>query len=382
MAINTKVIHSGQKPEKQFGAVIPPIYQTSTFSQLAPGVHQGYDYTRAGNPNFTNLEQALASLEMAKAAVVFSSGLGAIAAVLMSFPAEIKIIAEKDLYGGTKRLFNEVLKRFNYKFDYADLQNTSNLESLIKKQKAKFIWLESPTNPLLKIIDIKKISVIAKKYGLILVVDNTFASPYLQQPLALGADIVVYSTTKYLNGHSDVIGGAIVTNNQKIASQLRFLRKAVGFNPSPFDCWLISRGLKTLPLRMKKHSENACKISEFLGSQQMVARVYYPGLKNHKNNQVAQKQMKDFGGMVSFELNAKKIQINKFLSSLKVFILAESLGGVESLVCHPVTMTHASLSKKELQESGISYKLIRLSVGIEDASDLINDLKQAFRKIA
>lgn len=381
MKFNTKVIHSGQKPEKQFGAVIPPIYQTSTFIQQAPGVFKGYDYTRAGNPNFANLEEALASLENARKAVVFSSGLAAITALFMSFSPRIKILAEQDLYGGTKRLFNKVLLRHGYHFKYVDLTDATKLERLIKKREFGAVLLETPTNPLLRIIDIKKISVLAKKYGLTFIVDNTFTSPYLQQPLALGADAAVYSTTKYIGGHSDIIGGAIVTNNLKLAEKLKFLRKAMGFNPSPFDCWLISRGLKTLSLRMARHCANAQKVAEFLAGHKMVSKVYYPGLKSHKNYEIAKRQMKDFGGMISFELKGNERQLRRFLTSLKIFILAESLGGVESLVNHPASMTHVSMSKRELLLSGISPKLIRLSVGIEDVSDLINDLKNAFAKI-
>ena len=381
MKFNTKMIHSGQRPEVQFGAIIPPIYQTSTFVQQSPGVFKGYDYTRANNPNFVNLEEALASLDNAKEAVVFSSGLAAITALFMIFSPSIRILAEKDLYGGTKRLFNKILSRYGYHIEYYDLANTINLEKFIKKRRFNIIFLETPTNPLLRVIDIKKISALARRYGLVLIVDNTFASPYLQRPLAFGAEAVVYSTTKYIGGHSDIIGGAIVTNNIKLTEQLKFLRKAMGFNPSPFDCWLISRGLKTLSLRMARHCENAKKVAEFLSGYKKISQVYYPGLSYHKNHEVAKKQMKDFGGMVSFELMSNQKSLKRFLNSLEIFALAESLGGVESLVNHPASMTHASMSKKELSLNGISPQLIRLSVGIEDVADLINDLKNSLAKI-
>lgn len=376
MKFNTKAIHIGQHPDPHTGAIIPPVYMTSTYFQEAPNVHKGYDYTRAGNPNFTNLELTLASLEDGKYATVFSSGLGAITALISTLKGGDSVVAGNDLYGGTFRLLDQVFQNFNIKLQIIDTQDLTAVENALQ-QNPKMILLESPTNPLLKISDIKSISAIAKKYGVLTVVDNTFATPFFQKPLALGADVVVHSTTKYIGGHSDVVGGVAITNNAEIKQKIDFMRKAMGLNPSPFDTWLTSRGVKTLGVRMEKHEQNALKVAQFLENHPKIKKVYYPGLPSHPDFEIAKSQMSGFSGIVSVEFNLDIEKVKKLISNLKVFSLAESLGGIESLVDHPATMTHASIPQAERLKFGLSDGLVRFSVGIEDSSDQIEDLKKA-----
>jgi len=364
MKFSTKAIHVGQEPDLSTGAIVPPVYLTSTFIQKHPGVTKGYDYTRAGNPNFTNLEKTLAALEKGKYATVFSSGLGALTAIASTLSTGDTVIAIDDVYGGTFRLFRKVFQKFGVKFKQISFKDLKEVEKNLKL-KPKIILLESPTNPLLKTIDIKKISSLAKKYKVLTVVDNTFASPYFQQPLTLGADIVLHSSTKYLGGHSDLIGGAIVTKDKNFADKMHFARKALGLNPSPFDVWLISRSLKTLAVRMEKHQENAFEVAKFLQEHPKVKKVYYPG----------------FSGIVSVEFKLSLAQTKKLISSFRVFSLAESLGGVESLVDHPASMTHASIPRKEREQIGLYNGLVRFSVGLEDKTDLVKDLKSALFRI-
>lgn len=374
MKFSTKAIHVGQVPDPSTGAIIPPIYMTSTYVQEAPDQHKGYDYTRAGNPNFTNLEQTLAALEEGKYATVFSSGLGATTALISTLKNGDVVIGGNDLYGGTFRLFNQIFKNFGVTLLSMDTQDLNKVERTLQK-KPKMIFLESPTNPLLKISDIAAISKLAQKYDVLSVVDNTFATPYFQKPLNLGADIVLHSTTKYIGGHSDIIGGAVITKNKDLKDKMDFARKAMGLNPSPFDTWLISRGIKTLALRMEKHSQNALKVAKFLETHSKVKKVYYPGLNSHPQYAIAKQQMSGFGGIVSVEFDLSIEQTKKLISSFRVFSLAESLGGVESLVDHPASMTHASISKKEREKNGLGDGLVRFSVGIEDEEDLIEDLQ-------
>lgn len=374
MKFSTKAIHVGQIPDPNTGAIIPPIYMTSTYLQQSPGQYKGYDYTRAGNPNFTNLEQTLAALEEGQYATVFSSGLGATTALTSTLKSGNVVLAGDDLYAGTSRLFNKIFKNFGVTFLAIDTQNLEEVESAIQK-KPQMIFLESPTNPLLRISDIIAISELAKKYHVLVVVDNTFATPYFQKPLHLGAHVVLHSTTKYIAGHSDIIGGAVITNNKELKDKMDFLRMAMGLNPSPFDTWLISRGIKTLALRMEKHHQNALEIAEFLQAHPRVKKVYYPGLSSHPHHSIAKRQMSGFGGVVSVEFDLSLDQTKKLISSLQVFSLAESLGGVESLVDHPASMTHASLSKEEREARGLSDGLVRFSVGIEDIEDLLQDLR-------
>lgn len=380
MKFSTKAIHIGQNPEPNSGAVIPPIYMTSTFIQDAPNKHKGYDYTRAGNPNFTNLEKTLAALEKAKYATVFSSGIGATTALISTLKQGDTVIGGNDLYGGTFRLFKKIFKKFGIKLIVVDTQNLQAVEKALQK-KPKMIFLESPSNPLLKISNIRVISKLAKKYKTISVVDNTFATPYFQQPIQLGADIALHSTTKYISGHSDVVGGAIITNNKQLKQKMQFARMSMGLNPSPFDVWLTTRGLKTLAVRMEKHAQNAKQIAEFLDKHPLVKRVFYPGLETHPNYKVAQSQMKGYSGIVSVEFNLNLKDSIKLISSFKVFTLAESLGGIESLVNHPASMTHASISAKQRQKQGLNDGLIRLSIGIEDPKDLLDDLKTQLQLI-
>lgn len=380
MKFSTKSIHIGQSPEKTFGAIIPPIFLTSTYVQESPGKFKGYDYTRAGNPNFTNLEKTLAALETARYATVFSSGLGALTAIASTLSAGDKIIAVEDIYGGTSRLFKEVFQKFGIQFEQINFHNSG----LVKKTfaaKPKIILLESPTNPLLRVIDIKKICGLAGKYNITTIVDNTFASPYFQQPLTLGADVVVHSSTKYLGGHSDLIGGAVITNHKNFKQKMDFARKALGLNPSPFDAWLTSRSLKTLAVRMEKHQKNALAVAEFLANHPKVKKVYYPGLPSHPDYEIAKKQMSGFSGVVSAEFKLPLQKTQKLISSFRVFSLAESLGGVESLVDHPATMTHSSISRSLRQKFGLTNSLVRFSIGIENKEDLISDLEDSLGKI-
>lgn len=376
MQFSTKVIHIGQKPDTSTGSVTPPIYMTSTYLQGAPGQTKGYDYTRAGNPNFSNLEQTLAALEGGKYATVFSSGTSALTALISTLKKNGKIFGCNDLYGGTYRLFNQVFNQFGVEFSTINTQDLDDV-NLALKSKPDFIFLESPTNPLLKISDINAISGLSKKSGTVVVVDNTFASPYFQNPLLLGANVVLHSSTKYLGGHSDVIGGVVITNNKNLKEKLDFARKAIGLNPSPFDTWLISRGVKTLAVRMKQHAKNALIIAKFLQEHPKVKKVYYPGLADHVNYDIAKRQMKGFSGIVSVEFDLNIKQTKKLISSFQIIALAESLGGVESLVNHPASMTHASISKSDREKIGLKDGLVRFSIGIEDDKDLINDIKTA-----
>ena len=364
MKFSTKSIHSGQKPEPHTGAIIPPIYLTSTFIQDSPGKFKGYDYTRAGNPNFTNLEETLADLENAKFSTVFSSGLGALTAILSTLSYGDMVLAIDDVYGGTYRMFKQVFQKFGISLKQITFNDMEEVKENLKL-KPKFILLESPTNPLLKTVDIVKISKLAKKYKVKVIVDNTFATPYFQKPLVMGADIVLHSSTKYLGGHSDLIGGAVLTNDNDFAHKMHFARKALGLNPSPFDAWLTSRSLKTLSLRMEQHQSNAITITKFLRKHKKVKKVYYPG----------------FSGIVSAEFNLSLKQTKKLISTFKIFSLAESLGGVESLIDHPASMTHASIPKKERERVGLMDGLVRFSVGLEDVEDLIEDLTRSLNNI-
>lgn len=389
MKFSTKAIHIGSEPETKTGAVIPPIFMTSTYRQEAPGKFEKYDYTRGFNPNFSQLEQTLASLEGAENAVVFSSGMGALTALNLIFlKAGDIVIGIDDLYGGDFRLYDKVFKKFKVNFQQIDFSNLNKLEVALKK-KPKLLIFETPTNPLLKITDIKKVTTLAKKYKVMTLVDNTFASPYFQNPLHLGADVVLHSTTKYLAGHSDVIGGVIISNNKELMgripnthmNRLEYIRNAAGFNPSPFDCWLIQRGVKTLAVRMEKHQQNALAVAEFFSKHKKVKKVYYPGLPQHKNHEVAKKQMSGYSGIVSVEFDISFAAAKKLVTSFKIITLAESLGGIESLVDHPASMTHGAIPKKEREKVGITDGLMRFSIGIEDAEDLISDLSSALDKI-
>ena len=378
MKFNTKTIHGGQQHDPSTGAVMPPIYQTSTFAQSSPGSHKGYEYSRAANPTRTALENSFAAIENGTHGFAFSSGLSAIDCVLKMLHPGDEIIAGDDLYGGTYRMFTRMFEKYGLKFHFVNMENPSNIEPLIN-ENTKLIWLETPTNPLMKIADIQEIATLvkAKNNKILVAVDNTFATPYLQLPLELGADIVMHSATKYLGGHSDVVMGALMVNDEKLAEEIHFIQFAGGAIAGPQDSFLVLRGIKTLHLRMQRHCENGMAIAEFLANHNKVKEVYFPGLESDKNHSVAKKQMKGFGGMVSFKLkDESKATAFKALESFKVFTLAESLGGVESLVNHPVTMTHASIPAKEREKLGITDSLIRLSVGIEDIDDLIEDLKQ------
>ncbi len=377
MKFNTKVIHGGQIKEKAYGAVMPPIYQTSTYAQASPGEHKGYEYSRTQNPTRHALERSIASLENAKYGLGFSSGLSAIDAIMKLFKSGDEIISTNDLYGGSYRLFNKIYKKFGLKFVFTDLRDLSNIENLIN-DKTKLIWVETPTNPMINVIDIKGLSDICKSNNILLGVDNTFSTPYLQKPIDLGADIVMHSATKFLAGHSDVILGLLAVSNDELAKKLYFMQNSSGAICGPMDSFLTLRGIKTLHVRMDRHCENASKIAEFLDGHASVDKLYWPGLKQHRNHDVATRQMKNFGGMISFTVkNGNFEKVKKITSNFKVFTLAESLGGVESLVNHPATMTHASIPKEERDKTGIVDSLIRLSVGIEDVKDLIDDLEQA-----
>jgi cystathionine gamma-lyase len=377
MKFNTKVIHGGQIKEKAYGAVMPPIYQTSTYAQASPGEHKGYEYSRTQNPTRHALERSIASLENAKYGLAFSSGLSAIDAIMKLFKSGDEIISTNDLYGGSYRLFNKIYKKFGLKFVFTDLRDLSNIENLIN-DKTKLIWVETPTNPMINVIDIKGLSDICKSNNILFGVDNTFSTPYLQKPIDLGADIVMHSATKFLAGHSDVILGLLAVSNDELAEKLYFMQNSSGAICGPMDSFLTLRGIKTLHVRMDRHCENASKIAEFLDGHASVDKLYWPGLKQHRNHDVATRQMKNFGGMISFTVkNGNFEKVKKITSNFKVFTLAESLGGVESLVNHPATMTHASIPKEERDKTGIVDSLIRLSVGIEDVKDLIDDLEQA-----
>ncbi len=377
MKFNTKTIHGGQKPDPAYGAVMPPIYQTSTYAQTTPGGHKGFEYSRSHNPTRQALENAFASLENGAFGLAFGSGLAAIDAVLKLLQPGDEVISTNDLYGGTYRLFTKIFEGFGIKFHFVGMQNAANIEDYVNKN-TKLIWVETPTNPMLNIIDIAAAAKIAKKHKVLLAVDNTFATPYLQQPLGLGADIVMHSATKYLGGHSDLVMGALVVKDKDLAKRLYFIQNASGAICGPQDAFLALRGIKTLHVRMQRHCENGKAVAEFLNTHPKIETVYWPGFKNHPNHDIALSQMKDFGGMVSFVTKGNNYEdAIKVVENLKVFTLAESLGGVESLCGHPASMTHASIPKEDREKIGVVDSMIRLSVGIEDEEDLINDLKQA-----
>lgn len=377
MKFNTKTIHGGQSPDKAFGSVMPPIYQTSTYAQTTPGGHKGYEYSRTHNPTRHALEQSFASIENGNYGLAFGSGLAAIDAIIKLLNPGDEVISTNDLYGGTYRLFTKVFEKFQIKFHFIGMENADKIEQHINS-KTRLIWVETPTNPMLNIIDIKAVSAVAKKYDVLLAVDNTFATPYLQQPLDLGADIVMHSATKYLGGHSDVVMGALVVNDKNLAGQLYFIQNASGAVCGPQDSFLVLRGIKTLHVRMQRHCENGRAVAEFLQKHPKVEHVYWPGLPTHPNHRVAAEQMHDFGGMLSFTTKGNDFkEAIKVAERLKVFTLAESLGGVESLAGHPASMTHASIPKEKREKTGVVDSLIRLSVGIEDQQDLIEDLDQA-----
>jgi cystathionine gamma-lyase len=378
--IATRVIHVGGEPDPTTGAIMPPIYQTSTYVQDLPGVHKGYEYTRSHNPTRTRLEECLASLEQAKHCCVTASGLSAEMLIMHLLPPGSNIICGDDVYGGTYRLFTTVFNHM-HNFKFVDTTDLKKLEKAIKEFKPNLIWLETPTNPLLKITDLVAVTTMAKKVKALTVVDNTFMSPMFQNPLVLGADFVLHSMTKYINGHSDVVGGCIMLNDDHLRKELFRLQNSIGPSQSPFDSWLVLRGIKTLAVRMKAHEENAMKIAVYLEKHPKVERVVYPGLKSHPQHAIAKKQMLGMGGMITFFLKGDLKKCNKFLSTVKLFALAESLGGVESLIEHPAIMTHASVPKKVREAIGLTDNLIRLSVGIENVDDLIEDLEEAFKVV-
>ena len=377
MGFSTDAIHAGQKPDGVTGAVITPIYQTSTYAQEELGKHKGYEYGRTHNLTRASLEANIAALEKGEYGVAFSSGLAATNALTSLLKAGDHVIVTSNVYGGTYRLFELIMKDFGLEFSWVDTAETSNIKKAIKKN-TKMIFVETPTNPMLILTDLEAVGKISKENNLISVVDNTFASPYFQNPLIFGIDIVLHSQTKYINGHSDVIGGILITNDEKLHGRLRYIQNATGAVPSPFDCWLILRSTKTLAVRMERHNSNAIKIAEYLEKASYVKKVYYPGLKSHPQHQLAKKQMSGFGGIILVDLGDMEM-VKKFLKKVKVFTLAESLGGVESLVNHPASMTHASVPKEEREKYGLTDTLVRLSVGIEDVEDLIEDIEQAVK---
>ncbi len=377
LKFNSRTIHGGQHPDVAYGAVMPPIYQTSTYRQTSPGQHKGYEYSRTHNPTRTALEKSIASLEGAQYGLAFASGMAAIDSLTKLFLPGDHIISTNDLYGGSYRLFENVFARYDLKFDFMDLRDIKHLQTLIH-ESTKMIWIETPTNPMMRVIDIKAIVEVAKQEDILVAVDNTFATPYLQRPLEWGADLVMHSATKYLSGHSDTIIGLMAYSCPDIDERLKFVQNASGAVPGPMDCYLTLRGIKTLHLRMERHCQNAKEIVTFLSNHPQVDQVFYPGISQDSSFQLPKGQMRDFGGMISFQTKTKDLEkIHQVLSRFKVFTLAESLGGVESLVGHPASMTHASIPKRERERSGVFENLIRLSVGIEDVRDLIQDLKQA-----
>lgn len=381
IAFNTKVIHGGQEPDKAYGSVMPPIYQTSTYAQSTPGGHKGYEYSRSGNPTRHALEKSLASIESGGYGLAFASGLAAIDAVMKLLSPGDEVISTNDLYGGSYRLFKQIFEGFGIRFHFVGMQDPGAVEALINKN-TRLIWVETPTNPMMNVIDIRAMVALAKKHQVLLAVDNTFATPYLQQPLEMGADIVMHSATKYLGGHSDVIMGALVVKDKTLADRLYFIQNASGAVPGPMDSFLVLRGIKTLHVRMQRHCENGAEIAAYLQKHPKIEKVYWPGLEDHPNHEVARTQMNDFGGMISFiPRGADFKDAVTIVETLKVFTLAESLGGVESLAGHPASMTHASIPRSEREKSGVVDSLIRLSVGIEDVKDLISDLEAALKKI-
>ena len=372
---STRAVHVGQGPDPETGAVVQPIHMATTYAQQGVGKHQGFEYSRTGNPTRNALEENLAALEDARHCLAFSSGLGAETTLLLLLSPGDHVVYMEDVYGGSFRLFDKVLKRFGLTFTPIDASDLDAVERSMT-DKTRMVWLESPTNPLLRVVDIDAVSEIAHSHGASVCVDNTFATPYLQQPLHLGADVVVHSSTKYIGGHSDVVGGALMTNHEDLEKQLRFHQNAVGAVPSPFDCWLLLRGVKTLALRVERQCESAMAVARALQGNKNVQRVFYPGLESHPNRAVAARQMRLFGGMVSFEVSDESTAF-RVLERLKIFALAESLGAVESLAEHPARMTHASIPAAERRRSGVGDGLIRLSIGVEDVGDLIADLEQA-----
>jgi cystathionine gamma-lyase len=381
MKFGTKAVHAGVEPDPSTGAIMTPIYQTSTYVQESPAKHKGYAYARGANPTRNSLQKSLAALENGKYGICFSSGMGATDAVIKLLTPGDEVITSNDLYGGSYRMFKRVFEKYGIKFHFIDLTNAANINSVINA-KTKLLWIETPTNPLMNIVDIEACVAIAKKNNVIVAVDNTFASPYLQNPLDLGADIVMHSVTKYLGGHSDVVMGALVMSDEKLYQELHFIMNSCGAVPGPQDSFLVLRGIKTLHLRMERHCINGRKIAEYLKSHPKIGKVYWPGFADHPNHAIAKKQMKDFGGMLSFTLKDDSIEkATQLMESVELFALAESLGGVESLINHPASMTHASIPKEERLKSGLVDSLIRLSIGVEDAEDLLADLEQALSKV-
>lgn len=377
MKFGTKAIHAGLEPDPATGAIMTPVYQTTTFVQESPGKHKGYAYARGKNPTRVALEKNIAALEEGKYGLCFSSGMAATDAVIKLLRPGDEVITGDDLYGGSYRMFTKVFANYGIKFHFIDMTDDSKIRKAVN-HKTKLIWVETPTNPTMQIVDIESAAIIAKENNLILAVDNTFASPYLQNPLLLGADIVMHSVTKYLGGHSDVVMGALVTNDEKLYEQLAFIHNACGATPGPMDSFLVLRGIKTLHLRMERHCYNGRILAEYLRTHPKIAKVYWPGFPDHPNHEIAKRQMKDFGGMISIVLKNTSVEDTfRIASSFKVFSLAESLGGVESLINHPATMTHASIPKEERERVGVVDHLLRLSVGVEDVEDLLEDLKQA-----
>ncbi len=379
MRFATRAIHAGVEPDPATGAIMTPVYLTSTYAQSAPGQHKGYEYSRSDHPTRAALEHNLAALEGVEYGLAFASGLAAESAVLHLLQTGDHVVATRDLYGGTYRLFERVWAKYGVEFSYADGEDIDALRRAFRPN-TKLLWIETPSNPLLSIVDLRAACELAHAHGALAVVDNTFATPYLQQPFEFGADIVVHSTTKYLGGHSDVVGGALCVRERALYEQLKFYQNAVGAVPGPLDCFLVLRGIKTLALRMRQHCENARRIAEYLAQHPEVKQVRYPGLPTHPGHALARQQMRDFGGIVTMELHGGAARAMRFLSSTRFFTLAESLGGVESLMCHPATMTHASIPPEERARIGITDALIRLSVGVEDGDDLLEDLAQAIEK--
>lgn len=381
MKFNTKTIHGNQKHDASTGAVMPPIYQTSTYAQTSPGVHKGYEYSRTANPTRTALESALASIENGNYGLAFASGLAAIDCVMKLLKPGDEVISTNDLYGGSYRIFTKIFENYGIKFSFIGMENAADIGKFIS-EKTKLIWVETPTNPMMNVIDIDAVAKVAKAHNILFAVDNTFATPYLQVPLDLGADIVMHSATKYLGGHSDVVLGALVVKDKELANRLYFIQNSCGAVCGPMDSFLVLRGIKTLHVRMQRHCENGAAVAHFLAKHPKIDKVYWPGFENHPNYEVAKRQMKDFGGMVSFVTKGNKIEdAFKIVENLKIFTLAESLGGVESLCGHPASMTHASIPKEEREKTGVVDALVRLSVGIEDSDDLLNDLEQALSLI-
>jgi cystathionine gamma-lyase len=381
MKFGTKAVHAGVEPDPSTGAIMTPIYQTSTYVQESPARHKGYAYARGANPTRNTLQKSIAALENGKYGICFSSGMGATDAVIKLLNPGDEVITSNDLYGGSYRMFRRVYEKYGIKFHFIDLSKTSNIEPLINKNTRLF-WIETPSNPLMNIIDIRACVAIAKKNNCIVAVDNTFASPYLQNPLDLGADIVMHSVTKYLGGHSDVIMGALIVNDEKLKDDLSFIANSCGAVPGPQDSFLVLRGIKTLHLRMERHCFNGKKIAEYLRNHPKIGKVYWPGFTDHPNHQIAKNQMRDFGGMLSFVLkNDSEDFARTLMENVELFSLAESLGGVESLINHPASMTHASIPREERLKNGLSDSLIRLSIGVEDVEDLIADLEQALSKV-